>query len=286
MRSYLYIVMVVAFVAASPHVALASDGVLEINQACAAVGCFPGDAAGFPVTIGRGEPSSYLLTSNLLNLDPDVSSIVIQDSHVTLDLNGFAISGPTVCTGVGAGLSCLPTGSGFGIQASYEMTGIVVKNGVVRGSPLSGIEMFGNTNRVEGVHVVSNGGSGIQLGQFGVVERCRAVRNGSGILVTVQGLARGNVVVGNKSTGLSIGLSGGVARANVVRENHVAFFGDLLNNGVIADNAVTDNGNAVTLGGSDGYARNVFRGNGGTGPQLTGGVEIGTNLCGTDTSCP
>src|SRR5262245_32414033 len=32
-------------------VASASDGVLEINQTCAAVGCFQGDSAGFPVTI-------------------------------------------------------------------------------------------------------------------------------------------------------------------------------------------------------------------------------------------
>ena len=31
--------------------ALATDGVLEINQSCAAVGCFPGDEARLPVTI-------------------------------------------------------------------------------------------------------------------------------------------------------------------------------------------------------------------------------------------
>ncbi|MBW2424609.1 MAG: right-handed parallel beta-helix repeat-containing protein, partial [Deltaproteobacteria bacterium] len=239
-----------------------------------------------PMTIGRGQPSSYKLTSNLVNLDPDVSSVVIEDSHVTLDLNGFAISGPPVCTGAGAGLSCLPAGSGFGIQAFTESTGIVVKNGVVRGSPLSGIEMLGNTNRVEGVHVVSNAGIGNQLGQFGVVERCRALRNQSGILVTVQGLARGNVVAGKKSIGLDIGLSGGAAHANVVRGNSLAFFSDSFADGVIADNAITDNSNAVPLGGDEGYARPVFRGNGGTGTQLTGGVEIGTNLCGADTNCP
>jgi hypothetical protein len=42
---------------------LAGDGKLEINQSCIAVGCFPGDTAGFPVTITSS--GSYLLTGNL-----------------------------------------------------------------------------------------------------------------------------------------------------------------------------------------------------------------------------
>ncbi len=41
--------------------AYASDGVLEINQACAVnTGCFPGDDPGFPVTVVQ--PGSYSLT--------------------------------------------------------------------------------------------------------------------------------------------------------------------------------------------------------------------------------
>ena len=42
---------------------LASDGVLEINRTCAAVGCFTGDGPGLPVTIL--DPGSYRLTSSL-----------------------------------------------------------------------------------------------------------------------------------------------------------------------------------------------------------------------------
>ncbi len=44
--------------------ALAVDGVLEINQACADSGCFSGDGAGFPVIISAA--GSYRLTSNLV----------------------------------------------------------------------------------------------------------------------------------------------------------------------------------------------------------------------------
>ena len=40
-----------------------SAGVFEIDQRCVAVGCFPGDFAGFPVTISS--PGEYRLTSNL-----------------------------------------------------------------------------------------------------------------------------------------------------------------------------------------------------------------------------
>ena len=41
-----------AALAIAPMAASASDGVLEINQTCATqTGCFPGDSAGFPVTL-------------------------------------------------------------------------------------------------------------------------------------------------------------------------------------------------------------------------------------------
>jgi hypothetical protein len=43
--------------------AIASDGRFEINQSCVATGCFPGDAAGFPVQTQANE--SYVLTSDI-----------------------------------------------------------------------------------------------------------------------------------------------------------------------------------------------------------------------------
>ena len=55
---------------------------------------------------------------------------------------------------------------------------------------------------------------------------------------------------------------------------------------LLVDNALTDNATTVGAGASDGYARNVFRGNAGTGPQVSGGVPIGPNLCQTNTTCP
>ena len=69
--------------------ALASDGVLEINQTCALeTGCFVGDSAGFPVTITA--PGSYRLTSSL---NPTGASVIlIGSSRVQVDLNGFGLT--------------------------------------------------------------------------------------------------------------------------------------------------------------------------------------------------
>ncbi len=80
--------------------ALAGDGVLEINQTCAVqTGCFAGDTAGFPVTVTQ--PGSYVLTENL-SIPPAAgpNAVHLSASEVTLDLNGFTITG-TAQSGVG-----------------------------------------------------------------------------------------------------------------------------------------------------------------------------------------
>ena len=71
------LMLLLLFALATP--ALASDGVLEINQTCAVqTGCFPGDTAGFPVKITAS--GSYRLTGNLVV--PDAFTSGIQDgSH-------------------------------------------------------------------------------------------------------------------------------------------------------------------------------------------------------------
>ena len=100
-----------ALLAALLGVALASgahagDGVLEINQACAtATGCVAGDAPGFPVTLGSG---SFRLTGNLSVSDPDKNGIELLTAGATLDLNGFEVVGPVICTGTGSTVSCSP----------------------------------------------------------------------------------------------------------------------------------------------------------------------------------
>src|SRR5262245_58659019 len=96
---------------ALPGLALAVDGQVLITQARAlAGGVTAGDTPGFPVTIS--EPGSYKPGSNLIVPDGNTDGIVITTSHVTIDLNGFAILGPVDCSG---GFLCAGEGSGRGI---------------------------------------------------------------------------------------------------------------------------------------------------------------------------
>ncbi len=106
----------------------AADGQLEINQACANVGCFAGDGAGLPVSISS--PGSYLLTGNLSTADVNATVIAVSGSSVTLDLNGFAVIGPVSCTGKPP--VCSASGSGIGVSISSSRS-VTVRNGTIRG---------------------------------------------------------------------------------------------------------------------------------------------------------
>lgn len=112
--------------------ASASDGVLEINQACAAVGCFPGDAPGLPVQIQGAAGTAFRLTSNLTATG---SAIVIStDEAVALDLNGFAIRGPGSCSGTLGSISCTGlAGAGIDVSAPLGQLQTRIRNGFVSG---------------------------------------------------------------------------------------------------------------------------------------------------------
>ncbi|MFT7773668.1 hypothetical protein [Roseateles sp.] len=90
----------------------------------------PGDTPGFPVTISQ--PGSYKLTSNL-TVPAGQSGIVIASSDVTLDLNGFSITGTGTCTVAGIGnIACNGVGSGVTVTGA-DLNRVAVRNGSVGG---------------------------------------------------------------------------------------------------------------------------------------------------------
>jgi hypothetical protein len=139
----------------------AVDGVIEINQASVKA------AGGFPFEIGKS--GSYRLTSNLDVTDDSAraggaaveatTAIKVSTSYVTIDLNGFSIVGPTVCTGAPATVTCTPDGIGVGVDAQSE-SGVTVVNGIVRGFGGGGLRL-GKQSRVERVVVESNAFVGV-----------------------------------------------------------------------------------------------------------------------------
>src|SRR5918996_1689498 len=112
----------------------AIDGTVQINQSKANNGnVTAGDTPGFPVTISKS--GSYRLSSNLTVPNANTTAIEITTSDVTIDLNGFAILGPTVCESG----NCAPTGTGIGVLSNPHS---IRNNAVVNGS-LSGVGSHG-----------------------------------------------------------------------------------------------------------------------------------------------
>ena len=242
----------------------AADGRLEIHQACVATGCFPGDPPGFPVEITAS--GSYLLTSDLAVPDASTTAIVMEgdELHVTIDLNQFAITGPTRC--FGSDVPCSPLGDGAGIRQDGLFSTITILDGQIFGMGSSGIDIHPfSLGRVEGLTVSRTGSNGIRGGK----------------------LIRGNVVNGGGGSGIR-------CERCVVVENVVGSYGGDgvlgLDGAVVRDNLIYSNGGFGIAGGagvSYGGNRLSFNNGGNANPQVSfGSVQVGPNQCGDDTDCP
>ena len=248
-------------------VAVASDGRLEINQACVAAGCFVGDTPGFPVETQARQ--SYVLTSGLAVPDANTTAITLNENSA-LDLNGFTIQGVTTCSA--SPTLCTNTGSGYGVNA---YGGAQIRNGTILGMGSAGIRGAGLL--VENVRIEHSGGIGISGGNGGAawtIRGCRVQLNGS------------------HGIDLSIGAGGdgAIVERNVIRR--IGGDGVSGEDLTVTNNAINANDgyglNLNFFAADSGYAGNVINdNNGGNGSaQVSGGVQMGSNVCGGDTTCP
>lgn len=237
----------ISFLPAGGH---ASDGVLEISQACAtsAQGCFTGDVGGaFPVEITQ--TGSYRLTSNLTVAGAGLTAISASAVGVTIDLNGFTISGPTVCTGNPV-TSCTPTGAGIGVGTAAEA---VVKNGRIVGMGSYGVAL-GARSRVEDLHVSSTGLNGIFVGDQCVIDNSIVFGTGEiGIVAGFGSVVTDSTSTGNKLDGVVVasGTLQSVTATGNARHGAQMFFGAFADND-LGGNAVSSivPGNAHASGGN------------------------------------
>jgi len=194
--------------------ARAADGRIEINQARAlAGGVTPADAPGFPVSLTAS--GSYVLTGDVV-VPVGASGIVISADDVTLDLAGFAVQGPSVCTAT----SCIQSApSGVSVSAA-GVSGAVIENGFVRGFGAACVAL-GTRSRVQGIHVRSCGRDGIDVGPDSLVLDSRVDLVGSdGISFKAAGVRAGNVVlnVSLAGAGFATIAGGGGTRGNVCQD--------------------------------------------------------------------
>jgi hypothetical protein len=256
-----------------PGAPQAADGTRLIDQSRAlAGGLTPGDAAGFPVTISQA--GSYRLSGNLTVPDANTTAIEITAENVSLDLNGFSILGPTVCSGIP--ISCAPLGVGVGVLSTQSYTG--VRNGIVRGMGSDAVRLLrlpgGGASQghvVSDLQVAGNGGDGISM-SGGIARQSVVRRNGGRGVVMDSGLITGNQISQNGSTGARISGTGMVS-ANTVSDNDGC--GISMNSGLASGNNLLQNNGGLCLT-TAGYLGNTLIVN-----AVGGGFNLGQNLCAT-----
>ena len=125
-----------------------------------------------PYTINAG--GSYYLADNLAGLAGQ-NGVTINANDVTLDLNGFSLTGTA--------------GSINGIAVSSSCRNLSIYNGGVSAWGASGISASNATaSRFENVHLLNNALEGITLGSNSFAFRCFAYNNGgSGLRVVGSG---------------------------------------------------------------------------------------------------
>lgn len=279
----------------------AADGVLELDPSCAAVGCFPGDAPGYPIEITQ--PGSYKLTGNLdvrnTPLPSDTVAIGISAAAVTLDLAGFRIVGPVVCSA--PPVTCSPAATADAIVLSDDADAAVVRNGVVSGFRI-GVHVLGGaifprleglvaySNLLEGVLIgapgaqlvgvtaFQNGRNGIQVGQAAAVRRSTSARNAhEGLVSGPDSLLVDNTVFDNGLRGVH-GAGRSLYARNVISENGLEGLFDDGGGALAYGNAITNNNPfGILFGGSgSGYTENVLHGQA---IAATGGLSLQQNAC-------
>jgi hypothetical protein len=126
-------------------------------------------------------PGSYYLVEDI----GAAGGITISADDVTLDLNGFTLSG----------------GLGSGIYVAPGLEGITIRNGTVRDWEWDGVLAHPASVHVEGVVALDNGNNGIYVGHESVVEQCRADGNSAaGIASGLDSVVRDSTACWNGTT--------------------------------------------------------------------------------------
>jgi hypothetical protein len=182
----------------------------------------------FPIT----SPGLYYLTNNLTSSGTNNYAITVDADDVTIDLNGFCLTGP----GKGSGMN------NSGIVVMDPRTNVEIRNGSIKAFGYGGIVSQNNCTaiRVVGVRVRDIGLNGIFLTGSGNLAMDCAVMNagGNGIDVGISSLVKGSQLVGNFGYGIRVA-SGSAAVGNTAVGNTTGITAQL--GSLVTDNTVSGN---------------------------------------------
>ncbi|GMR21144.1 MAG: hypothetical protein BMS9Abin36_1743 [Gammaproteobacteria bacterium] len=251
----------------------ASDGLLEINQACAVSGgCFTGDGPGFPVTITTA--GSYLLTGNL-SVASNGGAIVATVAGVQLDLNGFEVAGGGSCSATIDNVSNQLVSVSCSGAAGFGIDGVdSVRNGTVRGFSIGINTATSLTLRVDEIAARENS-TGINAMGTGLIMTDSIVSTGfrgvSGQNRNSRFTIRNSVFERNNQ---GIYLPNGVLSDSVFYQNGEALRSSIGGRALVINSSFTANASSIT--GADAVFRsNVFDNNG----TIPTGTNLGNNIC-------
>ncbi len=218
--------------------ARAVDGTVEINDAAVKAG---GGVYPYKITAANNS-GSYRLTGNL-SAPAGTDAIDVSASNVTIDLNGFSITG---------------NGS-VGINAVRD--DITVENGTVTGFG-TGVDV-GEFGIVRNVHADANG-DGIIVGLNSLVKGCTANNGtdatGSGISASGVSVISGNTASGNANDGIDCAANACVISGNTANSNSSTGIDCKGSGCLISGNTVHNNKSGIASSDtSTGYAENVLK---------------------------
>lgn len=169
-----------------------------------------------------------------------MNGIEINVSNVTLDLNGFTITGPGYDTG----------SSGYGIYCE-EIHNVTIKSGTITNFRKSGINIHGVEAAETGynfllseLHIYLNGQYGVLVYpsgfENGIIERCNISQNGQS--ETGGGIYADHVLIKNNNIHHNFGYGIHVKYGNIIKDNIIYRTSD-------SDDVVEDSGIYVSNSG-------------------------------------
>ncbi len=203
-------------------------------------GCYTelSQPSSFPITISNA--GSYKFVENISITDNDTNAINITGSNVTLDLNGFTLTGPGYDQG----------DSGIGIYVYNEDASpqnVTIENGHIRNFRGNGLQAVGFNVNVTQINFYNNGAFGVySVGGNGVIERCNFYANGQsesgGGIYASRMVIRDNSLQGNYGSGILVN-TGTLITNNIVfsTADSTAVDNDAGINLLLTDNLLVNN---------------------------------------------
>ena len=179
-------------------------------------------APSFPIVINQ--PGSYKLAANL-QVPAGTAGIHVQASGVTLDLNGYMITGSAGCTGAWPNMTC--TSSSNGHVGVLGGAGVTVRNGRVSNFTLA--VQLGDDAVAEDLVLETNAWYGLAMGHRGNARQVTTRLNAMYGVWIKNGIAS-NLLVTQSHRGVF--MQGGMLQSSVVRDTTYAYDGNGFPSGV------------------------------------------------------